>query len=372
MAGRSGRRWLPLVAVALTIVVVGVGGAVWWTGKQTYEVTDNAFVQADKVVIASLVEGYVSQVLVADNQLVKPGDLLVRIDPATLQARLAEAEANARALDAAVDGVDDKAALERAMIAQKAAGVDNARAEAQLAAAELQRYGALAKEGWVSPQRAQTARAAQAQAAASVTEASATLEAQRRSAEALGSARSQTQAQAAAAHAAADGMRIALSRAEIRAPVAGAVGGRSVRAGQYVRSGGPMMTIVPVDKAYVIANFKETQVARLRIGQPVEIHADAFGGRKLTGRIESFSPTTGSEFALIPVENAVGNFTKITQRLPVRIAVDREGPLAAGLRPGLSIKVKVDVTQDTGPTFAEAAAAPARYARQATPSRAAR
>ena len=133
-----------------------------------------------------------------------------------------------------------------------------------------------------------------------------------------------------------------------------------------MRPGGALMSVVPLSDAYVVANFKETQVSRLRIGQPVEIHADAFGKQVIKGRIDSFAPATGAEFALIPVENAVGNFTKITQRLPVKIAIDRSQPLAGALRPGLSLKVKVDVREDTGPSFAEAGAQPARYARQGT------
>ena len=140
----------------------------------------------------------------------------------------------------------------------------------------------------------------------------------------------------------------------IRAPVGGVIGARSVRPGQYVRPGGALMAVVPLGQTYVVANFKETQVARLRIGQPVEIHADAFGKAAIKGHVESFAPATGSQFALIPVENAVGNFTKIAQRLPVRIAIDRDAAVAGGLRPGLSVKVKVDVTSDTGPSFAEA------------------
>lgn len=348
------RHLAPIAAVLVAAVLILIGGAFWWIDKQTYETTDNAFIQADNVSVAPLIEGYVAEVLVADNQRVAPGQVLVRIDPATIQARLAEAEANAAALDAAVRGVDDKAVLEKALIAQKAAAVRSAQAEAQLAEAELGRYGALAGEGWVSAQRAQTARAAASKAGAGVAQAQAALEAERRSAESLGSTRAQTLAQAQAAHAAVERARIDLSRTEIRAPIGGVVGARGVRPGQYVRAGSSLMSIVPLGEAYVVANFKETQVNRLRIGQPVEIHADAFGDATITGRIDSFAPATGSEFALIPVENAVGNFTKIAQRLPVRIAVDRDTPLAGALRPGLSVKVKVDVTADTGPSFAEA------------------
>jgi membrane fusion protein (multidrug efflux system) len=355
-------RLVPLAAAGAAAVAVAVGGGVWWTNKQKFETTDNAFIQADKVSVAPLVDGYVAQVLVGDNQPVRAGQILVRIDPATIQARLAQARANADASEAAIAAVDDKARLEQALIAQKAAGVESARAEASLAQTELDRYGRLAREGWVSSQRAQTARATQEQANAAVAQARATLEAERQAAASLGSAKAQTQAQAAAARAAVEQTRIDLTRTEVRAPVDGVVGARGVRVGQYVRPGGAMMSIVPLGDAYVIANFKETQLGRLRIGQPVEIHADAFGKQVIRGRIDSFAPATGSEFALIPVENAVGNFTKIAQRLPVRIAVDRRQPLAGALRPGLSVKVKVAVTQNTGPSFAEASVLPARVA----------
>src|SRR5438045_9028236 len=127
------------------------------------------------------------------------------------------------------------------------------------------------------------------------------------------------------------------------------------------------MSIVPLAYAYGGANFKETQVARLRIGQPVQIHADAFGKEVIKGHVDSFAPATGAEFALIPVENAVGNFTKIAQRLPVRIAVDRAQPLSGALRPGLSVEVKVDVTKQTGASFADSAAAPSAFARRGVP-----
>lgn len=354
MAGFVRRHLVPVVVGSVVAIAVIIGGVVWWTNKQAFETTDNAFVQADNVSVAPLVEGYVAEVLVIDNQPVSPGQVLVRIDPATIQAKLAQAEANAQALDAAIRAVDDKAALEQALIAQKAAGVRSAQAEAQLADAEMQRYGSLAGQGYVSAQRVQTARAAAGQASAAVAQAQATLEAERRSAQSLGSARAQTIAQAAAAHAAVEQARIDLSRTEIRAPIRGVVGARAVRPGQYVRAGSSLMSIVPLGEAYVVANFKETQVSRLRVGQPVRIRADAFGDKTIVGKVDSFAPATGSEFALIPVENAVGNFTKIAQRLPVRISVDRKDPLAGALRPGLSVEVRVDVRDDTGTSFAEA------------------
>ena len=364
MAEQAKSRLVPIAVGGVAAIAVAVGGVVWWTGKQHYERTDNAFIQADKVSIAPLVDGYVTEVLVNDNQPVQPGQVLVRIDPASIKARLAQAEANAAALQAGVAQVDDKAKLEVAMIAQKAAGVDSARAMAKMANEDFSRYGALAKQGWVSTQRAQGVRTAQDQANAAVAQAQATLAAERQAAQSLGSARAQTQAQAAAAQAAVDQARIDLSRTEIRSPTAGVVGAKGVRVGQYVRPGGALMSVVPLGEAYIVANFKETQVSRLRIGQPVEIKADAFGKQTIKGRIDSFAPATGSEFAMIPVENAVGNFTKIAQRLPVKIAVDRSQPLAGALRPGLSVQVRVDVTKNTGPGFAEAGLTPAQYARR--------
>ena len=197
-------------------------------------------------------------------------------------------------------------------------------------------------------------------------EARAALTAEQRSAAVLGSTREQSVAAVEQARAQVEQARIALDRTVIRAPVGGVVGARGVRAGQYVRPGGQLMSVVPLADTYVVANFKETQVGRLRIGQAVEITADAFPGRRLHGRIDSFAPATGSEFALIPIENATGNFTKITQRVPVRIIVNDAD---AALRPGLSVEVKVDLKSDAaGPSFAEAGAGETRLAETAPPA----
>jgi len=355
------KKLVPMIAAAVAVIGVLIGAAVWCTNKQHFETTDNAFVQADTVLVSPQVAGYVAEVLVADNQRVEAGQVLARIDPSSFESRLAEAQADASALDAAVRGVDDKASLEQAVIAEKAAGVASAQAEAGRVGADLRRYGDLAKQGWVSDQKLQTVKAQAAASSAAVQQAAATLEAERRSASSLGSARAQTLAEAQAARAAVQQARIDLERTVIRAPVSGVVGARGVRPGQLVQPGATLMAVVPLGKAYVVANFKETQVSRLRIGQPVEIHADAFGKAPIKGRIESFSPATGAEFALIPVENAVGNFTKIAQRVPVRIVVDRSS-LGQALRPGLSVHVKVDVTEQSGLSFAEAGQATPRYA----------
>jgi membrane fusion protein (multidrug efflux system) len=363
MASSDRKKLIPMLAGGVAVIAVATGGTLWFLDKQHYESTDNAFVQADTVQVSPQVSGYVAEVLVADNQRVEPGQVLAKIDPSTFQARVDQAIANASAADAAVRAIDDKNNLEQAMIAQRVAGVTSAQADAGRAKADLDRYDALARQGWVSQQKVQTTRAAATQSAAGVSSAQAALEAEKRAAQSLGSAKAQAVAQAAAAHAAVEAAKLDLERTVIKAPVGGVVGARSVRPGQLVQPGVALMSVVPLGQAYVVANFKETQVARIRVGQRVELKADAFGKQKIIGKVDSFAPATGQEFALIPVENAVGNFTKITQRLPVKIVVDRS-QLGAALRPGLSVEVKVDVRDRSGPSFAEAGQIAPQVARQ--------
>lgn len=347
------KKRLPLIVGAVVAVAVVIGGAVWWQGKQRWEATDNAFVAADTTEVSPQIDGYVVEVLVADNQRVEPGQILIRLDDANARAALAQAEANLASVIAAVGNVDARAAQEQALIASRAAGVAQAQAQADLARQQVDRYGRLAEQGWVSQARIQTEQAGARTAQASVAEAQAALVAEQRTAGVLGSTRSQSVAAVEVARAQVEQARIALDRTVIRAPVGGVVGARGVRVGQYVRPGGQILSIVPLGDAYVVANFKETQLDRLRLGQTVEISADAFPGQHLTGHIDSFAPATGSEFALIPIENATGNFTKITQRVPVRIRVDHAS--AAALRPGLSVEVKVDLKSRGGLSFAQAA-----------------
>lgn len=359
------KRVLTIAVAVLVVAALGAVGGWWWLSHRGLESTENAFVQADTVQVAPQVSGYVAEVLVTDNQQVAPGQPLVRLDAADAEARLAQAEATVGAAVAATRNVGDRAEAEQALISERAAAVQTAQAQARLAEADLSRYQQLARQGWVSAQRAQTAEASAAQARAAVAQAQAALEAERRATAAFGSSREQSAATAEQARAAVRQARINLDRQVVRAPVGGVVGARAVRVGQFVQPGQMMLAIVPLGRTYVVANFKETQVGAMRIGQPVEIEVDAFPGHTFRGRVESFAPATGSEFALIPVENATGNFTKIVQRVPVRIAVDERDPLAAGLRPGLSLSVVVDTRSNTGSSFAEASAArPAQTARR--------
>jgi len=349
------KKRLPLIVGGVVGVALIVGGVVWWQGKQRWEATDNAFVQADTVLVSPRISGSVIEVLVRDNQRVQAGQVLARLDDADAKTALMQAQANLTAVMAAVDNVDARAAQEQATIAERAAAVTQARAQAGLARAQVDRYGKLAEQGWVSQQRIQTERASAETAAASVAQAQAALTAEQRTAAVLGSTRNQSVAAVEQARALVDQAQLTLDRTVIRAPVAGVVGARGVRVGQVVQAGGQMMSIVPLQDTYVVANFKETQVGRMRLGQAVEIKADAFPGQSIVGRVDSFAPATGSEFALIPVENATGNFTKITQRVPVRIVVDRRATgESVALRPGLSVEVKVDLKSQGGAAFADA------------------
>ena len=350
------RKRLPLIVAGVVVIAILVGGVVWWQNKQRWEATDNAFVQADTTLVSPQIAGYVSQVLVGDNQQVQAGQILVRLDDADQRAALSKAEAALTAAVAAVGNVDAQSAQDQATVAARAAAVAQAQAQAGLAQAEVDRYGKLAQQGWVSQQRIQTERAGAVSAQATVAQAQAALTAEQRTTAVRGSSREQALAAVEQARAAVQQAQIALDRTVIRAPSAGVVGARSVRAGQYVTPGRQLLSVVPLADTYVVANFKETQLDRLRLGQTVEIKADAFKGEALHGRIQSFAPATGSEFALIPVENATGNFTKITQRVPVRIVVERR-PGEPALRPGLSVEVKVDLKSAGGQSFAEASGA---------------
>lgn len=343
---------LRLIIAGVVILALLVGGGFWWINKQRWEGTDNAFVQADTVAVSPRIGGSVIEVLVTDNQRVEAGQVLARLDDADARAALAQAEANLAAVRASVDNVDARASQEEATIAARAAAVAQAEAQARLAQSEVDRYDRLAAQGWVSQQKLDNQKASADTARATLAQARAALTAEQRTATTLVSTRQQSVASVQQAEAVVEAARLTLERTIIRAPVAGVVGARGIRLGQVVAAGSQLMSIVPLQQTYVVANFKETQMGHMRLGQSVQIKADAFPGQTLTGKIESFAPATGSEFALIPIENATGNFTKITQRIPVRISLDPANGVA--LRPGLSVKINVDLKSPGGARFAEA------------------
>ncbi|OYD84123.1 HlyD family secretion protein [Azospirillum tabaci] len=329
------------VAVA-ALVGGGYAGWEWWTEGRFFESTDNAYVHSDITVVSPKVSAYVRDVRVAENQQVAAGDVLAVLDDQDFRAKVAEAEANVAAQKAALGTIDSKLQLQKAIIDQAAASVASAEAEQRRAQQDFDRTRALASDSWASRQKFETADADLRKATAETARSRAALVAEQDQVGVLNASRSETDARLRQAEAALQTARNDLNNTVIRAPVDGVVGNRGVQVGQYARPGVQLLSLVPLPDVYVVANFKETQLARMRPGQPVTVEVDAYPDKHLLGRVESFAPASGSQFSLLPPENATGNFTKIVQRVPVRIALPRDSALSGLLRPGLSVVAEVD------------------------------
>ncbi len=344
---RSKRRFvLPIVAL---LALLGGGWAVkQWSYGRTHQSTEDAFVDGHLVPVLAKVSGYVQSVTVNDNDRVAADSLLVQIDPAEYRVRLAQAEADLAAARAATGapGVSGQAQAAVQTAAGQRSSLDAqiaaARANDVKARADLGRMQELADKQIVSKQQLDAAKATAEAAAAN-------LVALERSASAAGG--SVTSAQAGvrlaearlqAAEAAVENARLQLSYARVVAPAAGVVSRKQVERGQLVQAGQPLLTVVADSGVYVTANFKETQLANLRVGQPVDVEVDAYPDAHVRGRVESVSAATGSKFALLPPDNATGNFTKVVQRVPVRIAIVSGVSAERPLRPGMSTVVHVD------------------------------
>lgn len=353
-ASRRGKRLIGGIGGVLAIVG-GVLGYQYQTVWAHQESTDNAYVRADITPVAARLEGYVAELKVRDNQAVKKGDVLMVIDPADAEARvakaqaeLASAEAQLGTLGAARRSAAAEFGAQGGTIAQAGARLNAARANAARAAADETRLARLAAQGWATRARLDEVRAAAQSARADIAAAEAALVAERGRSGALAAGTSGAEAEilagrarVAAARAALNSAKLELGRTVVRAPVDGIAGNRAVRQGQLVRAGQQLLAIVPVQAAFVVANFKETQLKDMRVGQPVTIEIDAYGS-EVRGRIESLAPASGAQFALIPTDSASGNFTKIVQRVPVKIAIDQGSLAAQLLRPGLSVEATVD------------------------------
>jgi membrane fusion protein (multidrug efflux system) len=342
------KRTFAIVLALAALAAGGAGGLYWWQAGRFLESTDNAYVEADISVVSPKVQGYVRDVRVSDNQRVAAGDVLVTIDDRDFAARAAEAEAQLQAQQAAVGTIDREIVQEQAVIAEAEAAVASADADRRRAQQDLARYRLLTEKMAASQQRLETAEAEARKSDAGLTKAKAALAAERNRLPVLDSEKREAEAKLAQLRAALELARIDLEDTVIRAPVDGVVGNRSAQIGQLVKPGTQLLAVVPLPNVYVVANFKETQVERMRVGQTVSIAVDAFPGSAIEGRVESFAPASGSEFSLLPPENATGNFTKIVQRLPVRIAVPATNTLAGLLRPGLSVVAEVDTRSPGG------------------------
>ncbi|MDX7950563.1 HlyD family secretion protein [Lichenihabitans sp. Uapishka_5] len=319
----------------------------WWSVGRFQQTTDNAFLQADKVTVAPKVAGFVATVSVGDNQAVKAGDILASIDDRDFRIAIDEAQADLDKAQAQLEGYKAAVIQQVAQIGSSRADVNNAEAALTFASQEAKRYGDLLVSGAGTSQRAQQTQSDLAQRTATLAKARATLDAAEKQVTTF-------EALAKSANAAIAGARAKLAQADlnlsyttIRSPIDGVVGDRSLRAGQLVQAGTGLMTVVPMGRdIYLVANFKETQLAAMTAGQPVDFTVDAFGDHVFHGRVDSFSPGTGAQFALLPPENATGNFTKVVQRVPVRIALN-DDPLVARLRPGLSVEATVETRDGT-------------------------
>jgi multidrug resistance efflux pump len=340
---KRGNKRMVLIGLGLAaLIAAGVWGGHWWLVGRFIESTDDAYLQADSVTVAPKVSGYITDVYVADNQTVKAGDPLVKLDARQYQVALDQANATIDARAADIQHADAQLAQQRANIAQAQAQQEVARVSLRHAQDEVARYTPLAASGAETAERLAELKSTRDQAQATLAADSAAVEAQRSQIAALTAQQAQARAQLEAARASAAQSQLDLDNTVVKSALAGRVGDRSVRVGQYVQPGTRMLTVVPVQKTYLTANFKETQIGRMRIGQPVELHVDALPGHTLHGVVDSFSPGTGAQFALLPPENATGNFTKIVQRVPVRIRIDT-GPQTRGvLLPGMSVTVDVD------------------------------
>lgn len=308
--------------------------------------TDNAYVRGDVTSLAAKVGGYVTALEVEDNQTVRAGDVLFRIDERDYRARLAQAEANVSAARARLTHVDAQIQLQHALIRQAEAQRRSATAEMSLATKTHDRSRQLIVSNAVSQALVDETGTAQSRAEASVSAASATVEAQQQNIAVFVAERAAAEAAVSQAQAARDLAQIDLDHTVVRAPVAGVVGNRQIRLGRFVTPGVALLDIVPVNDVWVVANFKETQLETLHPGQRVRITVDGYPDQAIAGVVDSFAPGSGSAFSLLPPDNATGNFVRVVQRVPVKIRF-AHNPMPGRIVPGLSARVEVASGDDS-------------------------
>ncbi|QXG34477.1 HlyD family secretion protein [Pseudomonas viridiflava] len=307
--------------------------------------TENAQVRGQTTLISPQLSGYVYEVPVQDFQFVKTGDLLVRLDDRIYKQRLDQALAQLDVQKASLANNLQQRRSAEATIVQRQAQLQNTIAQSRKSAADLRRNQALVTDGSVSKSELDVTRAADAEASAAVAEAKATLQIAREDLQTVIVNRGSLEASVANAEAAIQLARIDLDNTRIVAPRDGQLGQIGVRLGAYVNSGAQLMALVP-ERRWIIANMKETQMADVRLGQSVSFTVDALDDQTMHGRVQRISPAAGSEFSLLPADNATGNFVKISQRIPVRIVVDDNQPLLERLRPGMSVVVSIDTSTE--------------------------
>ncbi|MEL6060587.1 MULTISPECIES: HlyD family secretion protein [unclassified Methylobacterium] len=333
-------------AILLAVLAVALGAAVyagwqWWTVGRFFVATDDAYVQADISVLAAKVSGYLEAVPVVNGLSVKKGDVIAKLDDGDYRLALQAAQDKLATQESTIARIARQAEAAQAQVAQAAAQLDATRADAVRAQADFARSTQMQAD-YVAKSRIDQTRADRDRTEASVKAMEAALVAARANVDVLQAQKREAESLAAELRTAVDRARRDLDFAVIRAPFDGVVGNKAVEAGAYVAPGTRIAALVPLQSVRIDANFKETQVQRMRPGQPVIVTVDAYPDREIQGVVESFSPASGSVFSLLPPDNATGNFTKIVQRLPVRVRVPEEVAREGLLRPGLSAVVRVD------------------------------
>jgi membrane fusion protein (multidrug efflux system) len=333
------------IAALLLAVLIFAGTAYALVGAASARGTDNAYVRGDVTAVSSKVSGVIAEVRIADNQEVRAGDILFRLDDRDYRARVDQARAALSARRAAILRLDRSLELQQSAIGEARAAVRGAGAEAERSRRELTRIRVLRGEGWVTKSRSDEASASSEKALAGVAGAEAALDASHDQYDVISSQRQQLVADVEAARAELRLAKLDLESTIVRAPSNGRVAERQARKGQYVRPGTPLIALVSPN-VWIVANFKETEIRGMRAGEPVSIVVDSQPGRVFAGRVDSLSPASGAQFALLPPDNATGNFTRIVQRIPIRIAVPPGQPGLEDLRPGMSARIR---RADRGP-----------------------
>jgi membrane fusion protein (multidrug efflux system) len=329
-------------SVLAAIIVASAAGYEWWQSLADFVSTDDAYVGGDVTVIAPKVAGFIANVAVTDNQTVHAGDVLVRLDDRDFRAALQKAEATVASKQAAIANLDSQRSLQEAVIAVAESEISFAEAEIVRAQKEQSRAQQLSAIGGIALQNVEQSQAVYKQAVASGDKARASLTATERQLGVLATEKQQAQADLAQAKSDRDIARLNLGYTELRAPVDGVVGNRTARDGAFAAIGAELVSLVPSRGLWVDANFKEDQLSRIHPGETVSIRADTLAGEVFHGHVASIAPATGATFSILPAENATGNFTKIVQRVPVRIVLDGNASQLGRLRPGLSTAVTVD------------------------------
>jgi membrane fusion protein (multidrug efflux system) len=339
-----------IVRAVLAAVVIGAAGFGyhWWSEGRYVEDTDDAYIGGDVTVIAPKVAGYIARLEVRDNQTVRAGDVIARLDDRDYRAALAKAEGAVAAAQAALANLDATRQLQDAKIGEARAGVSASSAETARARDDQTRYQNLSAKAAVSLQSSQKADAEYKQALAGDQKAQAQLAAAQRELDVIGTRKQQAQAALEQASAERDLAKLNLEYTVLRAPINGVIGNRRAREGAYATVGSQLLSIVPSQGLWVDANFKEGQLARFKPGQRASIVADVMPGHVFHGTVASLAPATGAQFSVLPPENATGNFTKIVQRVPVRIQLDEVDGRLGTLRPGLSVNAEIDVRNAGG------------------------